>query len=284
MKIIAALTDPSSIRRYLHGVGLPAWAPPSHRRDYISMVMGTETPCQAPRYPHLQGNSSYPDPWLHLLSAVEDSWKYSHHEIPKTTWYRHRSQCRVTGLLVVRRGRFWGLRMTRGFDRHGSRCLGRRREFLKRHRRKLRSCGAGFSVARSRTAATTPLSPPNSAAAEVHLPMLKPHVSRVFAISAPTTSISTRSIGLPRRPAIRDGGCLRTTQEERRDSGFWCLQLRSSRSERTARNRRLCCRSSCLQPSCPRYRIQGDPGFRCRPLDPGWSIANAVTQFVQDDR
>ena len=28
MKIIAALTDPRSIRRYLHGMGLPARAPP----------------------------------------------------------------------------------------------------------------------------------------------------------------------------------------------------------------------------------------------------------------
>lgn len=28
LKIIAALTDPASIRTYLQGVGLPAWAPP----------------------------------------------------------------------------------------------------------------------------------------------------------------------------------------------------------------------------------------------------------------
>ena len=28
MRIIAAFTDPTSIRRYLHGMGLPARAPP----------------------------------------------------------------------------------------------------------------------------------------------------------------------------------------------------------------------------------------------------------------
>jgi hypothetical protein len=42
MKIIAALTDPSSIRRYLHGMGLPTRAPPI-----------------APARPHLQPKFDY---------------------------------------------------------------------------------------------------------------------------------------------------------------------------------------------------------------------------------
>ena len=31
---IAALTDPASIRTYLQGVGLPAWAPPQPLLDF----------------------------------------------------------------------------------------------------------------------------------------------------------------------------------------------------------------------------------------------------------
>jgi hypothetical protein len=42
MRIIAALTDPSSIRRCLHGMGLPARAPPV-----------------APARPHLQAEFAY---------------------------------------------------------------------------------------------------------------------------------------------------------------------------------------------------------------------------------